>query len=356
MPPALAMTLCILLVLPLLVVERRANPHPSGAAWIPTLWVLIAASKPLATWFGAGVEDEGSGLDQVFGGTLLVLGLVVLSAREFNWAKVKRAVFWLLVLLLYMGASAVWSDMPGTALKRWVRELIVVVMACVVASEESPKRTLESIFRRTAYILIPLSIVLIKYFPAYGAQYRAMGGLMWIGATLQKNGLGRLCLIATFFLVWSLVTTRRSKELPAIRRQRLADMAVLAIAFYLLVGPGDQYSATALTAISVGFSAYLYLLWRHRHGAKPGSLVTACVIPLVFAVGTTQPFMEGRSISHIASDLGRDVTLTGRTEIWSGLMSVVSERPLLGTGVGSFWTNETKERIGSAKRTTATWM
>jgi hypothetical protein len=40
----------------------------SRAFWIPTIWMLYAASKPLGIWFGSrgGDVESGSVLDQVF--------------------------------------------------------------------------------------------------------------------------------------------------------------------------------------------------------------------------------------------------------------------------------------------------
>ncbi|MCK7480580.1 MAG: hypothetical protein M0C28_27650 [Candidatus Moduliflexus flocculans] len=39
-----------------------------------------------------------------------------------------------------------------------------------------PRRAVESVLRRTTFILIPFSIVLIKYFPDYGVDYRPLVG------------------------------------------------------------------------------------------------------------------------------------------------------------------------------------
>lgn len=350
MPPLLALMLCSLFVWGVLVLERKENPQPSGAIWISLLWMLVAASKPLGTWFGTADGDEGSVLDQYFGVTLLFLGLLVLARRRFSWSAVLGSNVWLAILLAYMAASVIWSDIPETAFKRWARELIAVVMACVVASEERPRQAMEAIFRRLAYILIPTSLMLIKYFPAFGMQYRAMGGQMWIGATMQKNGLGRLCLIATFFLLWSLVRTWRLRAVPSVKRQRWADILVLGLASFLLLGPGDQYSATALAAIAVGLAAYVLLLWMRRRRATLGPFFAIAAVGAVLAGGTLQPFNDGAAVSSFASNLGRDTTLTGRTEIWFGLSHAALNNPLFGSGVASFWTERAKDahRIGEA--------
>jgi hypothetical protein len=124
-----------------------------------------------------------------------------------------------------MLSSIFWSDMPFISFKRWVKELVAVVMTFFVLSESDPRKALQSIFRRTIYILIPFSYILINYFPEYGREYgRWSGGQMWIGVALQKNGLGRLCVFSAFFSVGSfqkMAGKRRSSySISELRRSR----------------------------------------------------------------------------------------------------------------------------------------
>ena len=122
---------------------------------------------------------------------------------------------WLVLLISYMLVSILWSDIPFVAFKRWVREFTAVIMALLVLSEPAPRQALESVLRRTVYVLIPFSVLLIKYFPDLGVIYsRWTGEIQWIGVTLQKNGLGRLCLISAFFLVWTLTRRWQGGTLP----------------------------------------------------------------------------------------------------------------------------------------------
>lgn len=342
MPPPIALALYALFVWIALSIERKnSRTSVSKAVWIPLAWLLVTASKPLGVWWGTADGDGSSELDQIFGVSLLFAGLAVLVTRGFSWSGMLSANPWLAVLLIYMTASIVWSEAPETAFKRWGREIIAVLMACVIASERNPREAFEALLRRSAYILVPLSLVLIKYFPTLGVQYRQMGGLMWVGAATQKNGLGRLCLICAFFLVWALVR-RWSESTSDSKRQRLLDMSVLALAAFLLMGPDDQYSATAVASACVGFTLYAYMLWRHRAGAVISKALAVMPLTVVFTIGSLQPFLGGSAARKLADELGRDATLTGRTEIWEGLMGDVWSRPLLGSGVESFWTTTNK--------------
>jgi exopolysaccharide production protein ExoQ len=219
MPPIFALLLCTAFVFYLLRLEARQSRDVSRALWIPTLWMLYISSKPLAVWLApaalyGGVEvSDGSPTDRIFLMALLGASLLVLISRKFDLAGSLREHRWLTLLLGFMLVSTIWSDDPSVSFKRWIRQLQAVIMGLMVLSEGSPPEAMKSIFRRTTYIMIPFSLLLIKYYPLYGVQYdRWTGYLMWTGVTTQKNGLGRLCLVSGFFLIWALVTRWRRRE------------------------------------------------------------------------------------------------------------------------------------------------
>jgi exopolysaccharide production protein ExoQ len=348
--PALALFLCTVFVLVLLKIERRQAPDVSAVLWLPTSWMLLIASKPFGTWFGVGGED-GSLLDEVFLSALLCVGvLILLNSRRFRLSRVIEDNGWLLLLLIYSLISLLWSDIPFISLKRWIREVIAVVMALLVLTERNPRAALQSLFRRTVFVLIPFSLLLIKYFPAYGVQYRNQGGLMWIGVALQKNSLARLCIIAALFLIWMLVRRWKGIEVPAGKLQTLADISVLGLALFILSGPEDQYSATAVTSLTAGLAVFLGLQWMRRHHVRLGANVLTISVAIILSVGVLQPFLNGATVAAMSSVVGRDATLTGRTEIWAGLVPEVMQEPVLGSGFGSFWTPDKRlvHQIGEA--------
>jgi exopolysaccharide production protein ExoQ len=53
--------------------------------------------------------------------------------------------------------------------------------------------------------------------------------------------------------------------------------------------------------------------------------------------------VSGETVGGFTSNLGRDTTLTGRTDVWGTLVPVVFRQPLLGSGFGGFWTYRTRE-------------
>jgi len=118
-----------------------------------------------------------------------------------------------------------------------------------------------------------------------------------------------------------------------------AEGFVLLLTVWLMRGPSDwASSATSLVALSAGLLLYFALSWVRKHrlqfGAGAWMSVTACII----FFGFSTPIVGGSTIIGASSALGRDSTLTGRTEIWAGIVPDFFNHPILGHGFSGFWT------------------
>ncbi|MDR3576207.1 MAG: O-antigen ligase family protein [Anaerolineaceae bacterium] len=343
-----ALLLCAGFVLFLLWIEWRASRYISLTVWIPTFWIMVMSSRPLGLWFQfdnkspGGGNEGGSPLDRWTFTALAILAVIVLVRRRFDWCGSLRRHKWLVAVLAYMFVSTFWSDIPSIALRRWVRETLVLVMAFCLMSEADPRQALAAVLRRTAYVLVPLSIVLIKYYPEFGRAYGRFSGIqMWTGVTCQKNELGRMCMISTLFLLFALyVRWRESQRGRRLRDQAWADGGIVLLAMYLLV---ESHSSTSLTTFILGV-AFLFGLQGFRRlklMVPRTGLVVLAIVLMVFGVVT--PFLGGANIAGFTSTLGRDTTLTGRTEVWADVIPAWRKEPVLGYGLGSFWTDSRRQ-------------
>src|SRR5262245_25891250 len=172
MPPQLALFLCIIFIAYLFKRDSKQEYQPSRAVWIPTIWLLILGSRSVSQWLdirtNRSVQDqlmEGSPLDAMVYALLIIGAFAVLRKRQVRLGDVIRNNPWLLLFFLYAGISAIWSDFPFVSFKRWIKGLGDPMMALVLLSDANPAKAIETVIKRCTYVLIPLSVVFIKYFP-----------------------------------------------------------------------------------------------------------------------------------------------------------------------------------------------
>jgi len=344
MPPSLALFLCCLVVLFLLRLDRKEEPNISWTSWIPTLWILIISSKSVGSWMGLEADDDGSLWDRVVLSGMIGAGLFLLAVRKFKLSDQLRENVWLCILIIYMFVSILWSDIAYIAFKRWIREFGSVIMALVLVTEPNPRLAVQSVLRRSTYILIPVSILLIKYFPQYGVGYgRWLGDLVWYGVCVSKNGLGRVCLVAIMFLAWTLIVRWWRQESPSSRFQSPADFVVLLIALWILKGPPGAYPATAVGALIIGLASFLVLLLMEKWRMILSRSVVMLVVAGIMVIGYLTPILGGATVGSFSSVLGRNENLTGRTDLWVKLLPLYEQNSILGYGFGSFWTPAMEE-------------
>ena len=286
---------------------------------------------------GADLQGgEGSLWDRLFLAVFLVLALAVCLHRRIEWSRLLRDNWWVILLFLYLGASILWVETPFVSLKRWIKSAGPVVMALLVLSEKDPLEALGSILRRCAYILIPISVVLIKYYPALGRAFHPWTGVeMWTGVATHKNSLGQLCAVSAFFFIWSLLRKGRSGESVKTGVPVYADMFVLAVAIYVLIGPGQGgYSATSVAILLVGVTTFLVLSRLQRLARFVGANIKGVVITLVLSWW----LFADATMAAVSGMFGRNANLTGRaTEIWPIVLAAAARHPLLGAGYGGVW-------------------
>jgi exopolysaccharide production protein ExoQ len=337
MAPIAALLICVLFILVLLRLDRPAPSAVSAGLWVPTIWVLIVGSRMVSLWFPSSQSlrsletyEDGSPLDRAVFLCLIAAAAFILIKRRVRLTSVVRANVWLVTFLVFCGLSIVWSDFPLVSLKRYIKNIGNVLMVLVVLTDRDATRALVTLGKRCAYILIPLSIVLYKYYPEFGREYnRWTGALLVTGVTNNKNSLGALAAACGLFLVWALLLhRRRSGAEENRRRQALIVVGVLLMTLWTLV---RSNSATALVCFGVGSVVLLVGSFRRTH---KGLLVAVCL--MLVCIAALVEVASGSIIETLLRHLGRDATFTGRTDLWADIVAI-SPHYLGGVGFGAFW-------------------
>lgn len=337
MPPDLALFLCLIFIVYLLWADTKRTAKVSSALWIPLIWMMILGSRFLSQWLDAGSLsgslEEGNPLDAGVFSLLMVVGMFILAGRRVALTQIIYDNPWLAIFFIYCGVSIGWSDFPFVAFKRWVKELGHLVMIMVVLTEVSPMEAVKALLRRFAYVLIPTSVVLIKYYPHIGRQFSYWTGeAVNVGVTTSKNMLGNLCLVTGLFFFWSLFTMWRNKTQSTDKYGLFVHVLFLAMIWWLL---NLSSSATSLMCLGIGICIIIaFEMPTIKKNPKAGTLIIVVSAVLFFLLEQAFDLSE-----VIIASLGRDPTLTGRSEIWGEVLSMVPNE-FVGTGYDSFWLGE----------------
>jgi len=273
---------------------------------------------------------EGNPLDRTIFLLLIVLAIGILFSRRFSVIQFATKNILLISFLFFALLSVFWSDFPFVAFKRWFRDFGTYLVILVVLTDRSPVEAMRTVLRRLAYILIPLSIVLDKYFNQLSRQYNAWTGVFtYVGVTTSKNMLGLLCLVSGLYFLWDIFARwphrrqRRTKLILAV------DVAFLAMSILLLQA---AQSTTAKLCLALGG---LVILAAKSKFIRRRPAILKAAIPGAFCLYLILVFVFEMN-GAMAQAVGKDPTLTDRTGIWAFLLGMHTN-PLIGTGYQSFW-------------------
>jgi O-antigen ligase len=344
MPPSLATLLTLAFIAVLFIRDIRQRPNVTGALWLPFFWILVGSgSRFLSQWLaifgvhigGITVED-GSPIDAVFFAVLIAIGLLVLNQRRVFIGEFIRKNRWLTIYLAYCLTAVLWSDFPYVSFKRWIKLLGDPVMALVILTEPDIIKSFTTLIKRAAYVMLPVSILFIKYYPNLGRLYDTWSGAqMNTGISTNKNELGFDCWIIGAVLFWHMVQVFQWERGRTRRNELLLCCGLMAMNLWLFK---MAHSASPLVAMILGAAIVLFLGFRWVNQER----VSAYILMAVF-FGTIAGAGLGLFGSFIHL-LGRNETLTGRTDIWTMLWHW-NINPVVGTGFEGFWLGDRREAV-----------
>jgi O-antigen ligase len=155
------------------------------------------------------------------------------------------------------------------------------------------------------------------------------GSPMYTGVGNQKNDLGLICFITGTYFLWKLL--QKHKESPS-ERTSINDVALIGMTAWLLVKSDSQTAIACLLMVAA-------LLLVFRTGLiqrKPSRLMTVSAVVVCSYVVLDVLFDVKLLILGL---MGRDASITSRTEIWE-VLTRQETNPLIGVGFMSFWQGE----------------
>lgn len=298
--------------------------RPHAAA--PSLLTLAAAIVMLlifsAGWqlplFGEKADESASGLLRVAFLPAYGLAFLLIMGRPWNMIRVSVRQPFLIILMGVVAASIYWSIQPDVSTRRGFAVGCTTLSGLALASRFRWAE-LARLYGIVFCLLIVASYAVSLAMPSIGVMTELFPGA-WRGLWMEKNSLGGLMAFGACLLgAAALLNPDRAKVFVV--------FVGLAVGLVLL-----SQSKTALASLLLGMTA-LGFVWIVQRGPAFGAAatwagVTGALLLVMFVLFASD---------MLFAILGKDATLTGRTEIWTAAMRQIEQRPWQGYGYAAVW-------------------
>jgi len=183
---------------------------------------------------------------------------------------------------------------------------------------------------------LPTSVLFIKYYGDLGRGYTPDGEQMNVGVSTNKNSLGLIVLVVSLVTLWNVRSLLIHKDEPNRGRRLVAQGTLLAFGLALF---GMANCATCIACFIIGGGLILATGLRAIR-SRPARVHALC-LTIVLVGGGISLFGGQAGVVHA---LGRDTTLSGRTEIWAAVIPAVPN-PVVGAGFESFWIGPDVQKV-----------
>lgn len=260
------------------------------------------------------------------GGGLLLLSRAVFTAVYLRWLNPFLIAFALLCV-----ASLAWSVEPAISSRRAVRLFTILIASIAFVVTAWHGQRFQNVFRPSITAVLAGSLLFGLARPDLAIHQDASGVLQnaWHGLANHKNGFGDIACVGLILWMHAWLSGQ-ARPLSALIGGGIAALCLLL-----------SRSSTSMVA---GISALLFLLVLLRAPRAVYRYLPAVVIALVgcllafsLAILHVVPGLD-ILLAPVATITGKDLTFTGRTEIWEIIADHIQLHPWLGTGYGAFWT------------------
>jgi len=294
---------------------------------VVALAFLLIASGTLRSILLSGLDDReaGSILFQLVTSTIYGSAALLMLRGVPTWFPRLMAGAWPLLLLTGLALISVgWSDAPSTTMRRAIALLLTTGFAFYVVARFEAEEFIKIL--AVSFAAFFTIAILAAALPGVGITPTGQHEGAWRGLTGQKNEFGRTCGLAlTFFLVLTVAAR------PRMQRQYIVTAAA---ALAMLILSTSKTPITA-TAVGLGGTAINCILLRGQIGRlRFAGEIRAFLLVTIVAVVSVSVFWL---VPLIVEAMGRDLTFSGRTELWKWAIGITADSPWFGSGYRGFW-------------------
>jgi O-antigen ligase len=267
----------------------------------------------------AAAAESDSAILRVMWLPVYAVTLLLIGFRVTRLMRILPALFMTGLLVGLCFASSYWSIAPDITTRRTIAVAVTSLFGLYLAARYKGEDLVQIIAFSFA-ILAFGSYFVCLFVPHLGIHDDINAGA-WKGLWYEKNQMAAM-------MVLGFIASCASAYIAPERRKAWIGLAAMIFLLVVL-----SRSKTSLLACLASAGAFPVLTALQRGGVRS----------IVFTWLAATAALIGSALFYIAPDmifkmLGKDPTLTGRTEIWASLMRLSDKHPWLGYGYKAFWT------------------
>jgi exopolysaccharide production protein ExoQ len=236
--------------------------------------------------------------------------ILIFQKDNYNW-----------VFIVFIFCSFLWSELPKDSLPACITALGASMFGFYLATRYTLKEQLELI--SWSYVLIVvLSLLFVVALPSYGIMSGIHKGAIR-GIYTHKNIFGQAMIIGTMaFLI-------RAHAKQKLFGSNWMLWLFFGTSFTLVLL--SRSSTAAGNVLIVVFLFFVYRTFRWRYEILIPTTLAAILVGFISFILITN------NAEAFLISIGKDPTLTGRTDLWSLVWDKIQEKPWLGYGIEGFW-------------------
>lgn len=265
-----------------------------------------------------GEASEGSG-SLLFAVSWMVLSAVGVLLALFTLNQNRATLVFTLSVGLFLAISASWSVVPFTTLVYGALLFVNILVAHVMATRFGLRALVAMIGRTLLWVcLIGLLLYFVGFEPTFYIDVHERGNLLgkqpFRGLFAHKITAG---MYASIGIAWSICTLDGLKRVSAVA------------VFVLVIVLSGSSTGIVLALVALLVSVFAVSASRAR-------VSRTSIVLLVISLAGLISLLVVPNWTAGLSALGRDPSLTGRTDLWRLGLTAISERPFFGWGFSAY--------------------
>jgi len=261
--------------------------------------------------------------NQIIFGTFFIVYIIIIYSRKNEAIKFIKREKYFFIFLAWCFLTIIWSENSGVSFKRYIQYLttVTIPLSFFLYSKNSEKAIKIFYYILAAYVLISIAAVF-----TIPMARNAFG--FWRGIHTDKNGFAQISLIAIILFCIHYTRTVSLKN-------KAINLFLIVISLILLVGARSSTALlTSLILITILILFQIDKLFEPIGIRKTISfLLILCGITIILSI----LFFVPEKLESAIGVTGKDLTFTGRVDLWKDIWVYVQNHFYFGAGFRGFW-------------------